>query len=122
MLACYVLSCSAMPVVVAFDSPHGLDSVLQTGKGKQSPAGRNELREACVLNDRRLARREITNGTAAKPAGVGRRIEVLRHAEFPARALDVFAILLKGRRNGMGGDHGPAKLLPLVARRAVAAY
>src|SRR5262249_30667012 len=86
------------------------------GKGEQSSAGRNSLREASFLHNTWPAGGQIAGAAATEPAAVRIDIHVLRDAELAARGLDVLPISVGGGGNFVAMNDLPAQIAPALAR------
>ena len=91
-LPCDLRGCSAMHRVVCIDSIEAVGGFLHGRKGQNASAGRKPIREACVLQYHRQARRQIANTAVTEPAAPRFDVSVFGSAEFTSRADNVVPV------------------------------
>src|SRR5207248_2657934 len=104
----------AMTFIIArnlLGAPHRL---VQRAKGQQALTYRIVSAEARVLNQGRLARREVADGSIAEPAAAGFDIDALGSRELGTRALYIAA-----ERHGIAGYPVGVHELPAVFEKGL---
>src|SRR5712691_770388 len=97
--------------VVALDALCASGRLLQRRKRQQPLATRVARREASVLHERGLARRQITHGAVTEPTAVGLDVDALSHRALSRGGLDVATKLIGRARYHLRVDDSPAVLV-----------